>query len=341
MVPAAVTDLVGHQRGNEVILTFTLPKATADQQMLKQTPTIEIYKAVKASGAPSAQVKLVVTIPPAMTDQYFGEKGQLRYADKLSAEDFAKAASAEAVYVVRTRVSAKKESEDSNPVAVAIWPAPEAIADLTATFSRAGVALRWTPPQKTVTGTNAAIFEYHVYRAEEQKQADTANGEKPKWKAPPAQIGTPNTPDFLDANADFGRVYGYTVRSVMKNGEALLEAADSNEVLVTTKDVFPPQVPQGLVVVLVPAQGETPAHLELSWEINPETDLTGYNVYRSEQIDATGTRQNAELLRTPAFRDMNAVPGRRYFYRVTAVDSSGNESAASAAGSGELPGDSQ
>jgi fibronectin type 3 domain-containing protein len=51
-------------------------------------------------------------------------------------------------------------------------------------------------------------------------------------------------------------------------------------------------------------------------------------------------RVNTELLLTPAFRDMNAVPGRRYFYSVTAVDRSGNESPVSAAASGAVPAES-
>jgi fibronectin type 3 domain-containing protein len=95
-----------------------------------------------------------------------------------------------------------------------------------------------------------------------------------------------------------------------------------------------------LLVVDVPAQGDVPAHLELSWGISPETDLAGYNVYRSDQEGVPGMRVNTELLLTPAFRDMNAVPGRRYSYSVTAVDRSGNESPVSAAASGAVPAES-
>ena len=54
-----------------------------------------------------------------------------------------------------------------------------------------------------------------------------------------------------------------------------------------------------------------------------------------------GTRLNPELLLTPAFRDMNALPGRRYFYTVAAVDRSGNESPISAAAPGGFPVESQ
>jgi fibronectin type 3 domain-containing protein len=81
--------------------------------------------------------------------------------------------------------------------------------------------------------------------------------------------------------------------------------------------------------------------VELSWAISPETDNAGYNVYRSEQVGVLGTRLNAEPLLTPAFRDMNGLPGRRYFYSVTAVDRSGNESAPSAAVSEGVPAEGQ
>jgi len=47
------------------------------------------------------------------------------------------------------------------------------------------------------------------------------------------------------------------------------------------------------------------------------------------------------LLLTPAFRDMNVQPGRRYFYTVTAVDRSGNESPVSEAVAGSVPAENQ
>ena len=78
-------------------------------------------------------------------------------------------------------------------------------------------------------------------------------------------------------------------------------------------------------------------HVELSWEISRETDLAGYYVYRSAQTDTRGERVNPGLLPTPAFRDISVVLGRRYFYRVTAVDRAGNESQPSAPVPVDLP----
>ena len=155
------------------------------------------------------------------------------------------------------------------------------------------------------------------------------------------KIGETDAPPFSDTQAIFGATYKYSVRSMVQYPDAAIESGDSNLVTLTPKDTFPPAAPLGLVVVLVPTQGATSAHLELSWAISPETDIAGYNVYRSEEAGVQGTRQNAELLIAPAFRDMNVQPGRRYFYSVTAVDRSGNESPASEVVSGGVPAEGQ
>src|SRR5277367_3665725 len=42
--PTAVTDLAAEQSGNDVLLTFTLPKETVDHRALDQAPVIEIYR---------------------------------------------------------------------------------------------------------------------------------------------------------------------------------------------------------------------------------------------------------------------------------------------------------
>jgi fibronectin type 3 domain-containing protein len=65
--------------------------------------------------------------------------------------------------------------------------------------------------------------------------------------------------------------------------------------------------------------------VELVWTANTEKDLAGYYVYRREDGEQP-RRLNKELLRTPILRDASVQPSHTYFYRVTAVDLSGNES---------------
>jgi len=87
----------------------------------------------------------------------------------------------------------------------------------------------------------------------------------------------------------------------------------------------------------MPATPQGPAYIELSWEISSEPDLAGYRVYRSDLEESSGQRLNEELLPSPAFRDISVVAGKRYFYRVSAVDRAGNESSMSSAVPAEVP----
>jgi hypothetical protein len=357
LVPAAVTDLAVAQQGDTVVLTFTLPKESVEHRALKDPPAIEVYRAfslaqpsgtavLPAAAAPTKPT-LYVTIPAAMVDRY-SDRGFVRYEDLLKAEDFAQHSGWVAEYTVRTRTSPKKISADSNRADLPIFPAPDPMDDVEAEVTHSGVVLTWTAPQRTIAGPAPPLSSFRIYRAEEETApaaanpnpsaaAPAENGQSRKTKSPLLKIGESETSTFRDTQAEFGKTYIYVVRSIAPYPGATLESADSNSVVVTPKDIFPPSAPQGLVVILVPAQAGTPASLDLSWEISPETDIAGYNVYRSEQVGIPGQRLNGEPLLTPAFRDMNAVSGHRYFYSVTAVDRSGNESPASAAVSSSVP----
>ena len=142
----------------------------------------------------------------------------------------------------------------------------------------------------------------------------------------------------IDRSALIGHTYRYTaqrVRSVVVGGQTLeLRSLPSAEVTVAMHDEFPPDAPAGLVAVPGFA-GETdqprkPA-IDLSWEPNPEPRITGYRVYRQNR-DAEGEapsawqRLDAELVPVAAYRDATVVAGRKYAYRVTAVNQAGIES---------------
>jgi fibronectin type 3 domain-containing protein len=99
---------------------------------------------------------------------------------------------------------------------------------------------------------------------------------------------------------------------------------------VTPRDTFAPSIPQNLAATVTGANGTSVAHVDLSWAISSETDLLRYNVYRSDTANSTGARANSVLLMTPVFRDESVAAGKQYFYRVTAIDRAGNESAPSA-----------
>ena len=55
------------------------------------------------------------------------------------------------------------------------------------------------------------------------------------------------------------------------------------------------------------------------------TDLLGYNVYKRSTLAGTGSLITPTPLTVTAFADQ--VSGQTYYYTVTAIDASGNESA--------------
>jgi hypothetical protein len=351
-VPQQISDLTAEQFGNSVTLSFAVPTETVDHRPLNQPLAIEIFRDFKSAPSSTAQgtvkaaasvrgpATLLLIIPPAMTASYIAQ-GRFRYVDALKLQDLSQYPNALVVYAVRTRASKKNESPASNVAALQIVPLPDPIDDLKAEATHSGIQLTWTPPTKTPVGPAPPIAIYRIYRTAAEPASASGSAVTSTPSAPLVKIAETQSPNDLDTQIQFGDTYTYSVRSIVRSEGQELESAASNPVTVAARVAFPPPAPQGLVVVLVPAQGSEPRHLELSWAISPETDLAGYNVYRTEQAGTQGTRLNSDLLPTPAFQDMNAVPGRTYFYSVTAVDRSGNESPASAALSGTVPAESQ
>jgi uncharacterized protein len=114
--------------------------------------------------------------------------------------------------------------------------------------------------------------------------------------------------------------YTYMIRTVRRLGDYTLESLDSPSRTVTPRDLTPPPPPLNLVAV------PTSRGVELRWEPSPAPDLAGYRVYRVRVGEATPVRLNRELAQQPYFVDTQASPGQTYYYWVTAVDISGNES---------------
>jgi hypothetical protein len=341
-VPTAVNDLTAKQLGDGALLSFTLPNRSTLGERLTETPTIEVFRgSLRPDGTPDLKsFRQVDTVPGAVLSAYL-KQGTVEFMEAVLPEETRSYPGELAVYSVRTRVSERRASADSNFARVNLYPVPERIAVVDVQVTEKSLQLRWTPPAQASGGAALpAISEYHVYRGE-LDPASVAKAEsdlhQATWKLPPLLIAVATEPEYQDAGFDYGKTYVYIVRSVVNEAGVTRESSDSQPAIVTPKDTFPPAAPRDLVAAVLPAATAGASVVDLSWSLNVETDLVGYHVYRSESEDQRGQLLAPELLPTPAYRDNSAERGRKYWYTVTAVDRAGNESGQSAAAAVEIP----
>jgi len=69
--------------------------------------------------------------------------------------------------------------------------------------------------------------------------------------------------------------------------------------------------------------------VDLKWNASPSRDVR-YNVYRSEKSGGPYSKLTTDPVAGTAYTDRMVQNGHTYFYRVTAVDKQGHESAFSA-----------
>lgn len=97
------------------------------------------------------------------------------------------------------------------------------------------------------------------------------------------------------------------------------------ELFTRTLDLTAPASPVGIVGI------GAASSISLVWKKAGDADLLGYHIYRSTASGGPYSRVTPiPTGRTAYYSDANLAPLTRYYYRITAVDSSGNESTQSA-----------
>jgi hypothetical protein len=338
VVPTPITDLAARQSGVAIALTFSLPRQSLDHESLAESPSIEVYRAPLAvSTIPGQHTawRLVYTIPSERVDSYL-QGDRMQFRDPLTPEVLASPGGGLLGYMVRTRAAKTRSSADSNYVEAHIYPVPQAPHDIQITVTKTAIELSWmgaTLPPSTAQVT------YSVFRADVKPEIHAAGQDASQVtsQSPSVLAGVSAALSFPDTHFEFGRTYRYTVRTTAQYGADTVESEDSAPVEVTPRDTFPPAEPAGLEAAIIPVTSGNAAYVELSWNIDSDSDLAGYFVYRSDREHEAGQRVNSEVVPSPTFRDNSVAGGARYFYRVSAVDRDGNESAKSSAVQVDVP----
>jgi hypothetical protein len=334
-VPTPIADLSAHQLGDGVALNFSLPSKTIRGERLQQPPAIEVLRGeLKPDGSPSLKsLHVVETVPGELAAKYQSDD-RTQIVTPIPPTENHSPSGFDAVFAVRTRASRKRASADSNAIKIHIYPVPAPVGEIKSQLTETAIDLTWQPVTQTTGGDPIAVTEYRVYRGELDSKTYDPKITGPdvlqeRFAAPLARLDRTNDPRYADKQFDFGKIYVYIVRSATTAGGNELESSDSDPLILKPVDTFPPSVPQGVVAAAIENPETTPPSMEvdLSWSINSEQDLAGYRVYRSEREGERGPLVTQDLLLSPAYRDTSVTSGHKYWYSVTAVDLSGNESA--------------
>ena len=290
--------------GSRVELKWTTPAKTSDGFLAAGQMTAVVCRVAGAKCLPVS--RLQVRPGSSATEEILPVELQRDPVGVLS-------------YRVEVLNGAGRSAGLSNEALTASGTAPEGISRLNARVTEKGVVLEWGRDGGLSNQVLVSRERQGEGKATKKQAAVTVAKEEAKnvWLRVDGSVA-----GMVDGTSKFGETYSYRavrVRKVQIAGEELeIRSEESPAVMVSVKDVFPPRVPMGLVVV--PVEGG----VDLSWEPNTESDLAGYFVYRREE--GAGAVKISEMVRVPGFRDAGAVSGKKYFYSLSAVDLSGNES---------------
>jgi hypothetical protein len=328
-LPKPVTDLHAMRKGNKVYLTWTPPTQTTDRQTIRHFGATRICRNLTSATAPEAKKKdecgnVAGTVPP--TQPVAGAPTHKpkatptpklieKYIDEISTAGIDPLVSF--TYAVEVTNDRGRSAGLSNRAQVPAAPTLPPPAGFTAQVTADGILLSWTPLPPRVAPPELR-YVYRIYRREE-------NG-KDKIAVELPLDAAPNS--FLDPNFEWEKKYTYhaTVVTLIHREagpEAQVEGDDTPEVSVFAHDIFPPAAPSGLQAVFS-GENQQP-FIDLIWNPNTESDLAGYNIFRHEN-GGLAAKINSDLVKLPAFRDLNVLPGKEYYYSVSAVDTRGNES---------------
>jgi len=338
-LPQPVTDLRASRTSDTVTLHWTMPGRATDNVALRGDQRVLICRALASQPCALAGELLVQAGAPAeFTDTLpaplqGGPPQLLRYEVELQNH-------------------AGQSAGSSNPAYSAAGYAPPPLLAVTAEATRTGMLVRWQAP---AAGQADAPETHLLVRLQRDRvlapgaSAMPGSGETTAGVPQPLEqtleavehqsSGSWSPDHTLDAEAAPNRNYRYTaqlVEQVTLAGHLLeIDGVSAQTGIVSAKDVFPPVVPHDLAAV---ANGEG-GTIDLSWSAGEDKDVTGYVVYRRIEgsSEAPARVSGKAPLPATAWSDTKAVPGTRYSYSVSAVDTSGNESARSMEVSETLP----
>jgi hypothetical protein len=295
-IPIAIEDFHGVQRGDRVLLAFTPSIRATDGLLLRSLGGVDLRAApVPRENGPVDPGTWEAAAKPIIVAD--AEVKLMEVSVPVGAwvgQDVA--------FGVRTISPQGKPSAWSPLLRFRIVQPLPAPAGLTGVPRPHGALLEWQP------GPVTAETGWRIFR----KAGDTEEF---------ALAGKAAKPEWTETGLQYGQRYTYLVQAFAPGGSVEAEGEMSQPASFLLQDTFPPATPAGITIIAGVKS------VELAWERNVEDDLQGYQVYRA--LGEGPFEKLGVLTSAPSISDAAVESGKKYRYRVSALDTAGNESKSS------------
>ncbi len=309
-VPEPVSDLRAWPKDAGLYLTWSFPSRNMDGTRLRDLQGFSVFRQSRALGASAC--------PDCPSNLERVDEIDLKYprgarveGQKVWWQDPAIQFQHEYTYTVRAYNQYKTASLESNRAKIS-WDQPPAAVQTAAVKSEdRSLEISWDFTPRLRNGEELMdLTGFNIYRRLEGE----AFGFFP---LNPEVI--PQSP-YRDGLLVNGKKYEYEVRAVRNFNGTLIEGASSPVASGIPEKRTTPSAPTGLVGVIRNEEGKK--GVELRWNINPEPDVAGYDLYRQEKDSDEVVKVNSQLISEPYYFDASADPQKSYIYRLKAVDQS-------------------
>lgn len=189
-----------------------------------------------------------------------------------------------------------RRSPFSNFVETVSIPSAQPPTNLRYQLHQDRLVLRWDPPTENIDGSRPPHLVGYLVNSQHLV----------------------SEPEYSDFDFQFGEMQSYRVQSVSRGADPLILSQFSDTLRTVPRDDFPPSTPQNITAFLLEEK------VQVLWDANRETDLDGYFVYSG--TDPNRLEKSLASITINQYVDDSVVPGETYYYQLSAVDQTGNES---------------
>lgn len=315
------------QRGAVIFISWPAPSLVKQDTSVSYIERIDIYRLAERRDEPPVldeddfeNLSQIIGFLDRETIEAQASNGRLQFTDRIDLNRASDLSSLRLRYAVRyvnrrgqmARFSATTAIEPA--LAIAMPPTGLSARDQ----SQDRIEITWNAPDANVDGARpASIVGYNIYRRQSRREEFGR----------PLNAELVTATGFIDSGFRYEVEYVYAVRALSQGTTGLIESADCAPITFTAVDKFAPAAPDPVSVAS--ANGT----ISLFWPRSQERDVTGYNIYRTESPDdeKSWIKLNEQPAAAVTFHDDRVTIGRKYFYRITAIDQFNNESAPSRA----------